>query len=95
MFLGRDTEKIPAAQKGFNTGSIAICLGGLKTFTPEQLATLKRLCGEINQAYHGYITFHGHKEVNPNKTCPVYDYVKLLGLIDRGKKLSQRGFMPL
>ena len=25
-------------------------------------------------------TFHGHREVNPHKTCPVYDYRAILGL---------------
>ena len=72
--LGRSLEKIPAAQKGYNTGSIAICLHGLKLekFTEAQYKALRELCGLINLAYEG-MTFHGHNEVNPNKTCPVID----------------------
>lgn len=36
--VGRDVEKIPAAQKGYNTGSLAICCHGLgiKNFTENQ-----------------------------------------------------------
>ena len=85
---GRDLEKIPAAQKGFNKGSIAICLHGLllENFTEEQFDALRQLCSEINEAYDGNITFHGHREVNPRKSCPVFDVDEVLGL-DENKKL--------
>lgn len=84
IFPGRDIEKVPAAQKGHNTGSIAICAGGLKEFTQVQLAAVKQLCTEIDKAYQGAVTFHGHHEVEPLKTCPVYDYKKLLNLSGAG-----------
>ena len=47
---GRDLEKIPAAQKGHNTGSIAICLHGLaaEKFTKTQFKKLAR----------NYLIFH-------------------------------------
>lgn len=78
---GRDLEKIPAAQKGHNTNSIAICLHGLKKdkFTKSQFDSLKRLCLEINDAYNGEISFHGHCEV-ASKACPVFDYKAILKL---------------
>jgi len=78
---GRDLERTPAAQKGHNTNSIAICLHGLKKdrFTTPQFDTLKRLCLEINRAYDGEISFHGHREVAA-KACPVFDYQSVLRL---------------
>jgi len=37
QFIGRDIEKVPAAQEGHNTGTIAICCGGLADFTELQM----------------------------------------------------------
>ena len=84
VFIGRDIEKIPAAQKGHNTGSIAICCGGLNKFTDVQMDALLKFCHEIYMAYGGNITFHGHREVEPNKTCPNFNYKKILNLDSRG-----------
>lgn len=81
---GRDLEKIPAAQSGHNLCSIAICLGGLKHFTEEQFSTLRRLCHQIHDELP-LVTFHGHCEVNPGKTCPVFDYRAVLGLNAKGQ----------
>lgn len=83
---GRDLERIPAAQKNYNTGSIAICLHGLDKdkFTPAQFHTLLDLCDAINEAYPGGIQIRGHCEVNPHKTCPVFDYKEVLGLNEKG-----------
>ncbi len=79
---GRPLARIPAAQGGHNTGTIAICVSGLakEKFTHAQFDTLIKLCLEINQAYKGDITFHGHHEVEPAKTCPVFDYKSVLNL---------------
>ena len=80
---GRDLEKIPAAQAGLNTGTIAICLHGLKLrdFTWQQKESLFDLCAAIHNAYidDGLVTFHGHCEVS-EKACPVIDYDSILGL---------------
>lgn len=82
---GRNIESTPAAQEGNNTGTIAICLHGLKKekFTPAQFASLKSLVSEINKAYNGKMTFHGHCEVSA-KSCPVFDYKMVLGLDKKG-----------
>lgn len=87
--LGRDLEKVPAAQGGNNAGTIAICLHGLDKagFTEAQFATLRELCGQINRAYGGAVTFHGHCEVAA-KACPVFDYRLVLGI-------NARGAMPI
>ena len=83
--VGRNIEKTPSAQKGHNTGSIAICLHGLTkdNFTLNQFESLQKLCKDINDAYGGRITFHGHCEVS-SKACPVFDYKVVLGLNSNG-----------
>ncbi|VAW59386.1 hypothetical protein MNBD_GAMMA08-987 [hydrothermal vent metagenome] len=83
---GRDLEKIPAAQKGHNTNSIAICLHGLKIekFTQPQFDSVKNLCTAIDSEYSSInIRFRGHKEVS-NKSCPVFDYKTVLSLDKKG-----------
>lgn len=76
---GRGLEKTPAAQKGRNTGTVAICVHGLESFSQAALDACRYLCAEINEDYDGRITFHGHCEVSP-KACPVFDYNGLLSL---------------
>lgn len=77
---GRDVEKMPAAQKGHNLNTLAICLHGLKeeNFTQAQFDTLNTLASQIAQHYEN-IGFHGHCEIS-NKACPVFNYQKVLGL---------------
>jgi len=79
--LGRDIEKTPAAQRGHNLRTIAICLHGLREekFTVAQYEALKALCTDINNAYLQQVSFHGHCEVSA-KACPVIDYKKILKL---------------
>lgn len=86
--LGRDLEKTPAAQSGHNSGTIAICLNGLVVtdFSEEQFTTLRDLCNQINLAYKGEVTFHGHCEVS-SKTCPVFNYRQVLNLDSSGEIL--------
>jgi N-acetylmuramoyl-L-alanine amidase len=81
---GRDLEKAPAAQKGYNSGTIAICVSGLKDFSASSLIALRALCMSINEAYENDIIFKGHCEVS-NKTCPVFDYKVVLGLDENSK----------
>lgn len=83
IHTGRDIKKIPSAQKGHNTGSIAICLSGRNEFTEKQFESLRKFCKEIKQAYDNKITFHGHCEVS-GKTCPVFDYKEELNLNNQG-----------
>lgn len=77
---GRDLERIPAAQRGHNGHSIAVMVHGLEEFPDNALSACGRLCAAINRAFEGRVTFHGHCEVAPHKTCPVFDYRGLLGL---------------
>lgn len=78
---GRDLNRSPAAQKGHNEDTIAICVTGLKIFNALQMRALLNLCIDIDDAYRlEGITFHGHCEVNPDKTCPVFEYKSVLRL---------------
>ncbi len=83
---GRNLEEIPIAQKGYNSGSIAICLHGkvAEKFTEAQFSSTRALARIIHDAYAGKVTFHGHNEVS-TKTCPVFDYRKVLALDLDGK----------
>ena len=80
---GRDLEKIPAAQRGHNTNSIAICVTGLKAFTVDQMGALVCFCMMLDKEYRGSVSFHGHCEV-ANKLCPVFGYKEVLALKDNG-----------
>lgn len=90
---GRGLEITPAAQEGNNAGTIAICVHGLDVakFTAAEFESLLTLCKEINSAYNGSITFHGHREVNKFKTCPVFDYRKVLSLDQYGRMPAKKG----
>lgn len=81
---GRSLELTPAAQAGHNTGTIAIVCHGLATFSQAQMDAVQDLCMEIDAAYDGKVTFHGHCEVAA-KSCPVYDYRTLLRLDPHGR----------
>ncbi len=78
--VGRNLSIPPAAQRGHNTGTIAICLSGLnpEDFNESQFKTLVELCEDINDQIPN-LTFHGHCEVS-DKLCPVFDYRKVLNL---------------
>jgi hypothetical protein len=83
---GRDLELIPAAQYGYNTGTIAICCHGLKVelFTSAQFKSLLELAREINKSYGSRrLKYRGHCEVSA-KSCPVFDYRRVLGLCSSG-----------
>jgi len=85
LHAGRNIEQRPAAQKGHNKDTIAICVSGLEHFNARQMLALLELCVQIDVAYDGTVTFHGHREVNKTKTCPVFDYRTVLRLDDDGR----------
>ena len=91
---GRSVERIPAANRndkkipGFsgNAGTLTACLHGLKEdkFTEAQFDSLRSLCKSYHDIYKGNITFHGHREI-AYKSCPVFDYKKVLNLSKSGR----------
>jgi N-acetylmuramoyl-L-alanine amidase len=85
--MGRPLSEAPAAQKGHNTGTIAICLHGHKKFTQSQFVVLAELCYAINEKLD--VTFHGHKEVDAGKECPVFDYKAVLNLDEKGRLCTE------
>ncbi|MDH3595075.1 MAG: peptidoglycan-binding domain-containing protein [Rhodospirillales bacterium] len=93
---GRDLEVIPAAQAGNNTGTIAVCLHGLavERFTEAQYRSVIGLSNEVNAAYDGMVTFHGHCEVS-SKACPVFPYREVLGLDAHGNMELPQDPTPL
>ena len=83
IHVGRPLYRQPAAQARNNKGTIAICVSGLKVFSDAQTINLCFLCRDIDRAYNGSVTFHGHCEVS-SKTCPNFDYREVLNLTDKG-----------
>lgn len=83
---GRSLEINPAAQAGNNSGTIAICLHGLneEDFTEAQFEALNLIVKTISSHYGKRITWHGHKEVDKYRACPVFDYKKVLRLTEYG-----------
>ena len=83
---GRPLERTPASQLGDNAGTVAVCLHGLaaEKFTGAQYRNLISLSREIDEAYAGRVTFHGHCEVS-SKLCPVFPYRAVLGLDGTGR----------
>lgn len=88
---GRGLEGIPAAQRGHNTGSIAICLHGEKAhcFSQQQFASLRYLCIAIQKEYDQRLLFKGHCEVSP-KLCPVFNYQYILTLNIKHQLIRER-----
>jgi N-acetylmuramoyl-L-alanine amidase len=79
--IGRKLEEIGAHCEGYNKDSIGICLAGLSKFNEAQFVALERLLKKLKGLYP-MATIHGHREFNPGKTCPVFNY-------DRFKKESK------
>lgn len=83
---GRDLNKTPAAQRGHNSSSIAICLHGLdlSKFTRQQRTTLRSLAFNIMKSYgRRSVRFRAHNEV-ANKACPVVNIRTILDLDSEG-----------
>jgi N-acetylmuramoyl-L-alanine amidase len=89
LLKGRNLEHIPAAQRGHNSRSIAICLDGLYDFqfNERQFFTLLNWVEDVSKEYDYAITFHGHCEVS-SKLCPVFDYKHILELNNEGQRLD-------
>jgi hypothetical protein len=68
---GRNIEVIGAHCKGYNTGSIGICLIGKHHFSQKQLESFSGLIAELRIKHN--ITsadVFGHYEFSDEKTCP-------------------------
>jgi len=68
---GRDIDQLGAHVKGFNTGSLGICLIGEHYFSIKQLEALKEVVLELMDIYK--LTMDDvfcHNDLDKNKTCP-------------------------
>jgi len=64
---------------GYNSKSIGICLIGVKDFTEEQFASLRKLLHELMNHYGiGKDKILGHYQVSANRTCPNFDVPEFL-----------------
>lgn len=71
LTTGRREGEVGAHVKGYNTGSIGICIAGTDKFTVKQWERLRAL---VKQLVHKYpqASLHGHREFAA-KICPGFD----------------------
>ena len=96
---GRPIEKTPAAQKGHNTGSVAISLWGghggnqndkfSDNFTPEQNRALRKLIAQLRMEYPSIKRVRGHNEVSA-KMCPCFQVTPWLNSAETEKKPERK-----
>lgn len=88
---GRPEGRAGAHTKGFNTGSIGICLvGGMHetdkrpdfNFTRVQMASLEELVDEILERHPGVRSITGHRD-HDNRACPTFDVGAYFGQMKR------------
>ena len=80
--LGRDPSYIPAAQRGHNTGTFAVCLVGDNTkpewrWHSEQVHALLKLWVAMRELYPN-IELVGHRDLVPGTQCPGLDIRAML-----------------
>lgn len=67
-----DGFEISNGARGHNNHSIHICMVGKDRFTQAQWDALHRLIADLGLQCPD-ATVHGHREFNPEKTCPGYE----------------------
>jgi N-acetylmuramoyl-L-alanine amidase len=97
---GRPIEVTPAAQKGHNTGSVAIALWGghggdqddqfEEHFTPEQDRALRKLIAQLRMEYPSITKVRGHNEVSLAKPCPCFQVTPWLNIAETPKKPERK-----
>jgi len=96
---GRPIEKTPAAQKGHNTGSVAIALWGghggnqddsfEEHFTPEQDRALRKMIAQLRMEYPSIKRVRGHNEVSA-KQCPCFQITPWMNSVEGKKKPARK-----
>lgn len=69
---GRDWDEIGAHAHGHNSRSWGVCLIGRDKFTPAQWDMLRRVIID-RLAVRPDLVIRGHREINPEKSCPGFD----------------------
>lgn len=78
--LGRPHYWTGAHVAGHNTGSLGICLLGTTEFTEDQFRSLRSLL-KFLKADYPEAKILGHRDLNPNKTCPNFNVKEKLGCL--------------
>lgn len=67
-------DDIGAHAHGFNTNSIGICMEGRGEYTENQWGSLRYLINDIiSRKGIKLENIIGHRDVDPHKTCPMFD----------------------
>lgn len=77
--IGRPIDKPGAHAQGHNAYSVGIVLCGKDQFEDQQFYTLRKLVLNIMKIFGlDQDAVIGHRDVNPNKTCPNFDVRAML-----------------
>lgn len=77
LFKGRDLKRDGAHVKGFNKGTIGVCLAGLTEFGQDQFNTCSGLITAL-RSEHGNLDVVPHRTLcSQTKTCPVFDMMEI------------------
>ena len=79
VWVGRAEKMVGAHCDGHNADSLGVCLNGREMFYERQRQALEGLLRELHTRYPR-ASLHGHREFNPGKTCPNFDYSQELQL---------------
>ena len=87
----RAESKTPAAQKGHNTGSLAVCWVGLYKITTEQLRSLRSQIQEwcLKYKLDPFKDVYWHSDINHNKECPCLNKKETLEFINNSNLEAQ------
>ena len=78
---GRPDYWVGSHVKGYNTGSIGICLIGRDEFTDIQFQTLESMVRLYKSKYPD-IKVVGHRDLDSKKTCPNFDVKEWHGSVN-------------
>lgn len=79
VHVGRAIHLTGAHAKGFNRGSIGICLTGLNEFSPQQFESLRKLCQNLKEVFDlERYDFVPHNALNTKKTCPNFNVAEII-----------------
>jgi N-acetyl-anhydromuramyl-L-alanine amidase AmpD len=72
---GRPLDQVGAHARGFNSGSIGICLIGKEAFTPTQMKSLRDFIQGLILKYPTITRICGHRDLLPT-LCPTFNAEK-------------------
>lgn len=85
---GRPLIETGAHVAGHNSDTIGICMVGRDAYSYNQWAALQRLIADLNEEFQKYFPVVGHRDLQPEKTCPGFDTLILVDGIPNDKVLE-------